>query len=127
MKATMISLLQQRMDKCTNEQFWAVASLTAADAFIVTAGKNVWSKIPYPFLLGAITLVTAYGIYFIIHRHFAFYRNRTAIALLLADDPDAPDFLKTEPNLRTFNSLSGVAFYVVWVGLGYAMCLFAIG
>jgi len=36
MKHTILSILQQRMDKCTNEQWWAVAALTAADAFIVT-------------------------------------------------------------------------------------------
>ena len=38
MKETILQLLQQRMDKCTTEQFWAVAMVTGLDAFVLHSG-----------------------------------------------------------------------------------------
>ena len=40
------------------------------------------------------------------------------MARLLADERDVPDFLRDEPRRRSFNSLSGVMFYVGWILLG---------
>jgi hypothetical protein len=114
MKETIITLLQQRMDKCTTEQFWAVASLTAADGFVIQS-----DKVSSGIALVAITIDTIYGVFFIFDRHFAFYRNRKLMGSLFKDERDAPDFLKTEPNPFRFYSLSGVLFYLLWVVLGY--------
>ena len=124
MKHTILSILQQRMDKCTNEQWWAVAALTAADAFIVTRHTNVGSNL---WVFVAITVATIWGICIIIQRHFAYHRNRAAMALLVEDEQDVPAFLKSRPNAWSFRSvLSGVLFYVVWVLLGWILCSVAI-
>src|SRR6266849_222986 len=93
MKDTIISLLQQRMDKCTREQVWAVAALTAADGFLATHVADIASKIPSCILLFAMTAATAWGIFIIVDRHFAYYKNRAALASLLEGEPDVPDFL----------------------------------
>lgn len=124
MKDTIVPLLQQRMDKCTNEQFWAVASLTAADGFVVATHRDIAERIPPWFVLGAITTATIYGIWFVIQRHFAYYRNRKAMASLLAHEQDVPEFLKHKPNLCSINSLSGVVFYVSWIVAGCVLCYF---
>ena len=122
MKETIIALLQQRMDKCTTEQFWAVASLTAADAFVVSGRDQLLQSLPRWVLLSLITFASAYGVLFVIQRHLGFYRNRDAMARLLADERDVPDFLRDEPRRRSFNSLSGVMFYVGWILLGCIIC-----
>ena len=122
MKETIINLLQKRMDKCTTEQFWAVASLTAADAFIVSSREQLLHGLPRWFLLALITFASVYGVLFVIQRHLGFYRNRDAMAALLSDERDVPEFLRDEPRRRSFNSLSGVMFYVGWIVLGCVVC-----
>jgi hypothetical protein len=124
MKDIIIPLLQQRMDKCTNEQFWAVAVLSAADAFFISEGQGRLAAIPTWLALAMLTLGTAYGVLFIIDRHRAYYRNRDAMAKLLEGEPDVPDFMRGPSKLRTFTALSGVSFYVGCVIVGYVLCLF---
>jgi hypothetical protein len=125
MKDTIIQLLQQRMDKCTNEQFWAVASLTAADGFVVSSHKDIAEITPAWLVLTAISAAAIYGIWFVIQRHFAYYRNRRAMVTLLAHEHDAPDFLKRKSSPCSANSLSGVAFFVGWILAGCILCYFA--
>jgi len=126
MKEIIIPLLQQRMDKCTSEQFWTVGALTAADAFIITKGQVVGPKMPFSWILIAlITVATVWGVRIIVSRHNAYYRNRAAMVLLLGNEKDVPDFLKNPANPWTFNSLSGVVFYVLWVVAGWGLCFFA--
>jgi hypothetical protein len=112
------------MDKCTNEQFWAVASLTAADGFVITSHKDILERTPSWLVLTAITVATIYGIWFVIQRHFGYYRNRKAMASLLTHERDVPEFLKREPNLCSLNSLSGVVFFVGWIVAGCILCYF---
>jgi len=76
------------MHKCTTEQFWAVASLTAADGFVIQS-----DKVSSGIALVAITIATIYGVFFIFDRHFAFYRNRKSMGSLFKDERDAPDIL----------------------------------
>ena len=119
----MISLLQQRMDKCTTEQFWAVAILTGTDVFIITQAQNLAAKMPYWILLLVISLVTVWGVCFIVERHFGWYRSRHVLASLLQNEPDVPERLKRFPNFWSLNSLAfGVGFYVVWVLAGCVLC-----
>ena len=122
MKDTLIILLQQRMDKCTTEQFWAVASLTTADGFVINCWSQITESVPAWMILGAITWATMYGAIFIISRHIAYYHNRRELARLLADVDIAPANLKRMPSLRSYNSLSGVVFYVSWILLGCFFC-----
>lgn len=124
MKNTIASLLQTRMDKCTAEQFWAVATLTAADSFFISQSRGALASIPRCFLLFAVAAATIYGIWFVIGRHRAYYKNRLSLASLLSDEKDAPDWLKRPPNLSTRNSLSGVLFYVGCLVVGCILCFF---
>ena len=126
MKATMISILQQRMDKCTTEQFWAVAILTATDVFIVTQAQNPAAKVPYCALLTAITIATVWGVFFIWERHCGWFRNRVDLASLLQNEADLPERLKRFPKFWSFKSLVfGVGFYIAWVLSGCVLCYFA--
>jgi hypothetical protein len=123
MKEAIVSLLQQRMDKCTTEQFWAVAILTGSDVFIITQAQNLAVKICYGILLVGISVATVWGVGFIIERHCGWYRSRVALASLLQNEPDVPRGLKTSPNFWDWKSLVfGVGFYVVWVLAGCVLC-----
>lgn len=121
MKEALLDSLQVQMDKCTNEQFWAVASLTAADGFFITQRKDL-AAVPHWVCMTLLTISMLYGARFIIHRHIAYYRLYNERAKLLQGEPDAPAFMKETANTRRFEALSGVTFYVGWVVAGYALC-----
>jgi hypothetical protein len=115
MKETIVSLLQQRMDKCTTEQFWAVATLTGMSAFLITQAR-VLSAILHPrYLLLMVTIATAYGTYFVIHRHQAYYFFQSLQADMIREDDNVPDYLKDPHPAWKGGSLSGVVFYVGWI------------
>lgn len=40
-KDALLGVLQQRMDTCTTEQFWAVGAITGLDAFLLTQAAQV--------------------------------------------------------------------------------------
>jgi len=104
------------------EQFWAVASLTAADGFVISSWKEKTAAIPSWLILVAIAGATTYGASFIIGRHSAYYHNRRELARLLSNVDIAPENLRRMPNMKSFNSLSGVIFYVGWIALGCILC-----
>jgi hypothetical protein len=126
MKETMIGLLQQRMDKCTTEQWACVGALTAGDAFVITKGKDLALENLSLMLFGLITLATAWGVRVIIERHNIYYKNRAQMVELLKDEKDVPSFLKVHADPHSFNSLSGVIFCVGWVIACWASCFFAL-
>jgi hypothetical protein len=106
MKDTLIEVMQAQMDKCTNEQFWAVASVTAADGFFVTQRKDL-AAVPSWLALGMLGVATTYSIYFVIHRHVAYYRLHNARCDLLRDETRIPFFMKRRANPRHPKELSG--------------------
>ena len=119
MKEAIVNVLQQRMNKCTSEQFWAVATLTGFNAFIISQKEDILAALPSWGVLVAVGLATAWGVYYIIHRHIGYYFLCGELAELLKNEPGIPAFLKTCPNKWRGPSLTGVIFYAGWVlGLG---------
>ncbi|HVZ16144.1 MAG TPA: hypothetical protein VG897_03430 [Terriglobales bacterium] len=119
MKETIVGLLQQRMDKCTNEQYWAVASVTATDAIVISSRQEFTKSIPTAAIVAGLSILTTYGVVFVIQRHVNYYRLRRDLATVLQGEPVVPDFLKRVPGGRTVNSLSGVVFYVLWMVIAW--------
>lgn len=118
MKDKIAEILQSRMDKCTNEQFWATGAITGLYAFLLTQSSTISKDIPNWAVLGTCVGVAAYGIYFVIHRHISFYELLASLAKLLNDEPTAPSSLKTCPNKWKGHALSGMAFYVGCIVIG---------
>jgi len=130
----MVTLLQQRMDKCTTEQFWAVTTLTGLNLFIISEKRNIVrvlqktsiiGVLPNWFILSIVTVATFYGAYFIIQRHISYYQYRADLAKLLQGEKDVPDFLKKCPDKWKGHSLSGVLFHTGWIIALWLMDLFA--
>jgi hypothetical protein len=116
MKETLAGIIQQRMDKCTVEQFWAVAALTGMQGFVITQKALLLESLPAFVIIFVTVVATLYVLGFVCMRH-AIYRIYDAeFARLLADDADAPPFLKPGPVSwkRKVVFLSGVLFYSVW-------------
>lgn len=102
------------MDKCTNEQFWAVATISGMDGFALTEGKTLIATLPNWALAFLVSVATAYAVWFVIQRHQGYYFYRSQLVALLTDEKDVPSFLRTPPRSKS-NILSGVTFYVGWV------------
>lgn len=122
MKETLIAVLQQRMDKCTSEQFWACATLSGLNVFLLLQ-KDLVLSVPAGLWFGcsAVVILTAYGTFFIIHRHISYYKLQDSLISLLDDEEEVPQvFIRPGQQtvlqriLRSILALSGVTFYAVW-------------
>ena len=119
-----MSLLQQRMDKCTTEQFWAVASLTTLHGVLLLQHGDLPPGLSAVLVVLASTIATAHGVFFVVHRHRAYYTMRSAQAALLRDYPEAPEFLRSAPAPWKGAALTGVVFYVAWIVGGWLATMF---
>lgn len=115
MKSTLVSILQQRMDKCTTEMFWAVAAITGFCALIVTQKSSLLNAMPCWILIAGIVIIVFYGIFYILHRHASYYLDAQDLVSLIRDFPECPKRMKREPAPWGLRSFIGSAFYILWV------------
>lgn len=121
MKAEIAGILQTRMDKCTTEQFWAVAAVAALCAYLLSERQSIRSLFSVWAVLGVVLIVACYGIYFVVNRHIAYFRLRNALADLL--DESLPAFLRERHHPWKGHSPSGLVFYCGGI-LGSACAVF---
>ena len=119
MKNTMVTILQHRMDKCTNEQFWATGAITGLNAFLLSQNKTISPFFSSWAILALSTVICIYGIFYVWSRHVDYYATREAMAELLRDETNIPDFMTKEVKNC---SLIGFMFYsglivVGWIGV----------
>lgn len=114
-KDALLGVLQQRMDKCTTEQFWAVGAITGLDAFLLAQAAQVKLVIQSYLVIITVVLLALYGLYFIITRHVGYFFLYDKLVDLIRDDPDAPEMFKVHHSRWKGNNLSGVVFYCLWV------------
>lgn len=112
MKAAAAEILQIRMDKCTTEQFWVVATLSGMHALAITQKKDLGNINPWV-IIATIVLATGYGLYFIVTRHLAYYRYRAQQVELFQNEPGIPAGMKESLHPWKGQALSGVGFYSV--------------
>jgi len=115
MKDALLGVLQQRMDKCTTEQFWAVGAITGFDAFLLPQAAQVKIVIPPCLVIGVVVLLAVYGLYFTISRHVGYFLLYDRFIDLLKDDADVPKMFKGYPSRWKGHNLSGVVFYCIWI------------
>lgn len=115
MKDTLVNILQQRMNKCTTEIFWAVAVITGFCALIVTQKPSFLKVMPYWIFIVAILIMVLYGIFYIIHRHLTYYLDAQDLVSLIRDIPYCPKRMKREPKPWKLRSFTGTAFYILWI------------
>jgi hypothetical protein len=112
---TLINWIQTRMDKCTSEQFWAVAAITGLNYFLVSQSSIIQKSELHNYVIVALVLLSPYGIYFVVHRHVSWFRLECELRKLLKDKTIAPKMLTKEIHWWSFTCLSGVLFYTVWI------------
>ena len=115
MKSALVSILQQRMDKFTREQFWAVGTVTALNGILILQHEDIVSKLPAVAIGAASTIATLYGAVFIVHRHKAYYSISGEQATLLQNSIEAAEFLRTVRRPWQISSLLGTVFYLGWI------------
>ena len=125
MRDGLLGVLQQRMDKCTSEQFWAVGAITGLDAFLLSQTTQVKAVLqPWAVML-IVVLLSVYGTYFIIHRHVGYFDLYDRLVDLIKDEPEAPTMFKGYPSRWKGHSLSGMVFYCAWVAIATASTIAA--
>ena len=119
-------MFQQRMDKCTNEQFWAVAALSALYAAAVSQAGTTLPGIPKFLIAVALSASAFYGLFFVVHRHKAYYDYRKDITELVKDCAFAPAFLKETRSAWELSRLTGLIFYSAWIFGGYVVTMYVL-
>ena len=125
MKNTIVAILQQRMDKCTNEQFWATGAITGLNAFLLSQAKTILTLFPSWAILAVSTVTCISGIFYVRSRHVDYYATREAMAKLLRNEkniPNIPNFMTEKVKIWTVCSFIGLTFYsglivVGWIGV----------
>jgi hypothetical protein len=115
MKKTLVSVLQQRMDKCTSEQFWASSTLTAVNGFLILEKDQFLAVVPAWLILTALAIATGYGVFFIIHRHVAYFSIQNSLIDLLQGEKEIPEVFREKVSPWHISMLTGVTFYVSWI------------
>lgn len=67
--AAVANILQTKADKCLTEQFWAVATVSAFNAALITKQADLLKSISVWWLGVGLVLITLKGLLFIWHRH----------------------------------------------------------
>ena len=117
MKKTIVTILQQRMDKCTTEQFWAIGIITGLDAFMFAQSSQILVVFSTWVVIAVCIVIGVYAIYYVIHRHKSYYQYRADLVSLVKGEPDAPAAMKSEKSPCSCSSLIGTGFYVAWLVL----------
>ena len=125
MKKTIVTILQHRMDKCTNEQFWATGAITGLNAFLLSQNETIRLFFSSWAILALSTVACISGIFYVRNRHDDYYTTREAMAKLLRDEKEKniPVFMTEKVKIRTVvGSLIGLTFYsgliiVGWIGV----------
>lgn len=115
MKEAVLAVLQQRMDGCARDQFWAVAVVSGLNAFLAIQAPRVLALLPRYFLVTAVLLAGAYAIYYIIDRHRSYYGYRAELAELVAGEEWCPRWMRSPPKASSVKTWIGSGFYLLWV------------
>ena len=103
------------MDKCTTEQFWAVAVITGLCALVVTQKSSLVNAIPIWVILTTFVIIACYGVFYVLDRHMTYHRNAQDLVSLIQDFPDCPERMKRVPDPLKLRSFTGSAFYLLWI------------
>jgi hypothetical protein len=108
--------LQACAEKCTAEQHWVVAAVTAADGAFIAAAEHVQLG-PCTRLFAAVILIVALiaGVWLVWLRHSAYFFYRDAIAKMLEDKHYLPSDLRKPAARNTAAALSGALIYSLWI------------
>ena len=117
MKETILTILQERMNKCTSEQFWAVGLITGLDAFVFMQYSKILDVFPKWSVIFLCVFIGALSIYYVIDRHKNYYNYHKSFVSLVKEEPDVPLPMKSEKKPWDRNSLIGTGFYIGWLVL----------
>jgi hypothetical protein len=111
MKDTLISILQQRMDKCTSQQFWSVTTASGITFFYLSHAQ----EIGMPFLKLAILAILVINWLYIANAHIVYYSNQSIQARLISEGNTSAKELEKSGNPSSKNLLHGVALFTIWI------------
>ena len=111
------------MEKCTSEQHWVVASVTAVDAAFIASAEHFKLDCARVAATTLLAVALVYGVYFVWLRHNAYYFYRDALAKMLKDEDYLPPELRAPADRRSIHALSGILAYSLWVFLTSILAL----
>src|SRR6266849_4432170 len=108
--------LQAYAEKCTAEQHWVVAAVTAADGAFVAAAEHLqFSSCIRVFAATVLIVALLAGVWLVWLRHSAYFFYRDEIAKMLETKDYLASQLRKPATRTTPGALSGAVIYSLWV------------
>ncbi len=125
MKPTLVSTTQQSMDKCTKEQFWVTATLAGLNTFLILNWRSFGHLPPIGIfgILIVVGLLSAFGISYVFHRHYAYIGLGERKDELLDSCGDLEECFKRSPKLhipRFLRWVSAAWLYATVIAVAFA-------
>jgi len=112
MKPGAMEIYQQRMDKCTAEQFWMVALIVGMNGFLMTQGEMLTAALGTAALCISAGLTVLVGIAYVLSRHAIYVHYERIVARCLSEGADA-DADKIPGYRLAVARLSGMVIYTL--------------
>jgi hypothetical protein len=126
MKDTLVEISQQRMDRCQNEQMWALAAYAATCAFVISEKDTFLEGLARGTLLIGLGIAGAAAFAFVLERKCEYYGYRNDMASLLKGEADAPDYMKKKKNPLCWNGVIWIAVFVIAVALPFGAAFYCL-
>jgi hypothetical protein len=107
-----MGIYQQRMDKCTTEQFWMVALLGAMNGFIISHKEALTPALGTSELVAAVAMATLVGMVFVLSRHVVYRHYDQVLSPHLVEASNRMLHSKLLPAGRIAVRCLGVAIYL---------------
>lgn len=114
MKPGEIEIYQQRMDKCTVEQFWMVALIGGMNGFMMTQKDLLTSALGTAAMCISAGLTLLVGIAYVLSRHAIYVHYERIVAGYLSRGSDA-EAVRIPGYRVAVAKLSGVVIYTLMI------------
>lgn len=123
MKNTLIDIFQRRMDRCQNEQLWAVAAYAGACAFVISENGTFVAGIGRATVLWSLGIAGTVTFAFVVERKYEYYGYRNDMARVMTDVAEAPEYMKKQKSAYCWNGLLWFWVFVIAIYLPFAATL----
>ncbi len=119
MKETLVQIYQHRMDRCQNEQVWALAVFAGLCALVVAEKETFLRSMSASSIQWGLGMIGLTALWFLFERLRGYYRYRNQIARYLQGESVADPWIKQESHPLSANGSMWVVVFLMGIVVPY--------